>query len=93
MEKKREHAYRVVEAARKKQPNTPIQHLCKNAKVSLSTYYAGRSALKGEKPNKTGNYEKITAATLSTPTLSPDRMIFVMGTPEQVRAFASEVMQ
>ncbi len=86
--------FQKIEALRKKHPNKTLKELFEQSGVDQSSYYVGRNAAlsaKITKPiSKSRQYAQIQAPEAAPAPAPPerksDRLVFMMGTPEQIKA-------
>lgn len=88
---KQEAVYQKVEAARAKNPDTPVSQLLEKLGVPVSAYYKERRLRVKAKPR--GKYRQLKAEALPPAIPSSDRLMVIVGSPEQVRSVIAGVFE
>lgn len=82
--------YQKIEALRKKSPNKTLKELFEQTGVDASSYYVGKNNALQKKPRKAASkrpqYAELQAPDAPPPDKKSDRLVFMMGTPEQIKA-------
>jgi hypothetical protein len=98
---KQEAVFKRVEAARQKDPATPITALFKKLKVDPNLYYRGRRMAgahsakvkrKAAAAKAPRDYRKLKVLSVPNSTAT-DRLLLVVGTPDQVRDLIAGALQ
>lgn len=85
-------AFKKVEALRAKHPNLKIGQILAKAKVHGSAYYKAKRAQVVAAPKMKRKYTRLKGAELPATPAGSDRVVFVMGSADQVRALIGGVL-